>query len=138
MMSFKVTREINATPAAIWAILENPKTLGDGSFGIISITGKIESNGRIKVTSEVDPKRTFSLRIAQFDKARRMVWIGGLPFGLFTGTRVFALTPRGTATTFTMEETFKGPLGRLITTFMPDLQPSFDTFGDTLKQRAEA
>lgn len=138
MTSFKVTREINATPAAIWAILENPKTLGDGTFGIISITGQIVPNGRIKVTSGVDPKRTFSLRVTQFDPPRRMVWSGGMPFGLFTGTRVFALTQNAATTTFTMEETFTGPLARLITKSMPDLQPSFDTFGDTLKQRAEA
>ena len=138
MTSFKVTREIDASPAAIWAVLEDPDALGDGAFGILSITGKIQSEGRIKLISEVDPTRAFPLRVTQFDKARQMAWTGGMPFGLFKGERIFRLTPNGKSTAFSMEETFTGPLLKLIMKSMPDLQPSFEKFGDALKERAEA
>lgn len=138
MTSFKVTREIDASPAAIWAVLEDPDALGDGAFGILSITGKIQSEGRIKLISEVDPTRAFPLRVTQFERARQMAWTGGMPFGLFRGERIFRLTPNGKSTTFSMEETFTGPLRKLIMNSMPDLQPSFEKFGDALKERAEA
>ena len=67
-----------------------------------------------------------------------MIWRGGMPFGLFTGTRAFALTPTtGGDVTFTMREDFSGPLAPLITRSIPDLQPAFDAFAADLKREAE-
>jgi hypothetical protein len=36
-----------------------------------------------------------------------------------------------------MEEVFTGPLAPLITKSIPDLTPSFETFAQTLKMKAE-
>ena len=38
-----------------------------------------------------------------------MVWSGGMPLGLFTGTRTFTLTAKGDGTTdFHMQEVYAG------------------------------
>jgi hypothetical protein len=67
-----------------------------------------------------------------------MVWTGGMPFGLFTGTRSFTLTPGSNGeVAFAMREAFSGLLAPLITRSIPDLQPSFDTFAADLRRRAE-
>jgi hypothetical protein len=70
---------------------------------------------------------------------RRMVWAGGMPLGLFTGTRNFVLTPTASGDVdFAMDETYRGVLAPLITRSIPDLQPAFDTFAADLKRCAEA
>jgi hypothetical protein len=67
-----------------------------------------------------------------------MVWSGGMPLGLFTGTRTFTLTPRSDGSTeFTMREEFRGLLAPLIGRSIPDLQPAFDAFAAALKREAE-
>ncbi len=135
-MTYSVTREIKAEPAKVWAILTDPAQL-NSDFGITKMHGDIRAGGKIKLWSEVDPKRAFGLQVAAFDPARRMIWKGGMPFGLFTGMRTFTLTPTANGTEFNMREDFTGPLAGLITKSIPDLQPSFDKFGDALKRKAE-
>jgi len=67
-----------------------------------------------------------------------MVWSGGMPLGLFTGVRTFALADGGDGSTrFTVREEYSGPLLPMIWRSMPDLAPSFAQFADGLKARAE-
>jgi hypothetical protein len=67
-----------------------------------------------------------------------MVWTGGMPLGLFTGTRTFTLTPQPDGSVaFAMSEEFSGLLAPLITRSIPDLQPAFDAFAGDLKRHAE-
>ena len=94
-------------------------------------------NGRIKLWSEVDPKRAFALKVRTFDAPKKMVWQGGMPFGLFTGTRTFELLDNGGSTTFEMQEVFSGALSGLIVKSIPDLAPSFEKFAQALKEKAE-
>ncbi len=77
------------------------------------------------------------MRVSEFAPAQRMVWTGGMPFGLFTGTRRFDLTPDQGGTRFEMSETFSGPLSGLIGRSIPDLNPSFERFAAGLKKLAE-
>lgn len=137
MTSFTVARDIAAPPARVWAVLTDTATLTSPAFGITELTGDMRAKGRLRLRSEVDPKRQFSLRVTGFEPERRMVWTGGMPFGLFKGERVFTLTPQDGGCRFTMTETFTGLMSGLITKHMPDLQPSFDKFGDALKRKAE-
>ena len=60
-----------------------------------------------------------------------------MPFGLFTGTRSFALTPEATGTRFVMREVYSGPMTGLIWPSMPDLTPSFEQFAAALADKAE-
>ncbi|MEM8537920.1 MAG: hypothetical protein AAGF56_08670, partial [Pseudomonadota bacterium] len=107
------------------------------AFGIVRLQGALSANGRIKLWSEVDPKRAFALKVQTFDAPKKMVWQGGMPFGLFTGTRTFTLSGADGTTTFTMNEVFSGPLSGLIVKTVPDLNPSFERFAQALKQKAE-
>ncbi|MFN8547082.1 MAG: hypothetical protein U0527_03705 [Candidatus Eisenbacteria bacterium] len=67
-----------------------------------------------------------------------MVWLGGMPFGLFKGERTYTLAPHDDGQTeFAMVERFSGPMSRRIETSIPDLQPTFEEFARCLKQRAE-
>jgi hypothetical protein len=84
------------------------------------------------------PGRSFPLTVAAFEPERRMVWTGGMPLGLFTGTRTFTLTPKpDRIVAFDMREEFDGLLASLITRSMPDLQPTFEDFASDLKRHAE-
>ena len=75
--------------------------------------------------------------MATYAAPHKMVWRGGMPLGLFTGTRTFTLTPNDTGTTFHMQEVFTGLMSGMITKSMPDLTPSFTKFAQTLKATAE-
>lgn len=137
MKSFQVNRLIPASPAAIWSVLTDARRLADGSFGILRIDGAIAAGAAIKLWSEADPKRAFALRVTAFDAPRNMVWEGGMPLGLFTGRRTFALEPKPQGTAFDMRETYSGPLAGLFTRIIPDLQPLFEKFADGLARAAK-
>ena len=136
-MRFDVKREIKASPAALWQLLTNAQRLQNGSFGITRIEGEIAPGARIKVWSEVNPGRAFPLKVTHFQPGVRMVWEGGMPFGLFKGAREFNLIPSPLGTLFQMSETYSGPLAGLITKSIPDLGPSFEKFADGLKAATE-
>lgn len=138
MPSFHISRHIAAPAADIWAILTDASQLASGEFGILKLTGQIAPGARIKLVSEVDPKRSFALRVTTFEANRHMVWTGGMPFGLFTGRRRFTLSPDGAGTQFDMTEDFTGPLAGLIGKSLPDLTPSFEKFAAGLQNRVAA
>ncbi len=137
MTPYHVTRDIAAAPGKVWSILTNAEKLSDGMFSIIKIDGQIAPGGSFKLWSEVDPNRSFPIKVAVFDPEKRMEWHGGMPLGLFLGNRQFILTAAGSGTRFQMQETYTGPLKGLITRFIPDLQPSYEKFADALKAVAE-
>lgn len=138
MQFYQVTRDIAATPDKVWAILTNAARLQGGGFGIARIDGTIAPGARLKLWSSAVPGRAFALRVATFEAPREMVWSGGMPFGLFTGVRTFTLTPVGSHTQLKVREEFTGLMLGPIWRSMPDLQPSFNTFGDAVKSAAEA
>lgn len=137
MLKTETQRLIAAPPERIWPVLTNAKTLADGSFGIIRLEGEIEPGGKIRLWSEVSPDRAFALRVARFEPNRRMVWRGGMPLGLFSGTRTFTLLPETGGTLFHMQEVFTGPMAGMITSSMPNLTPSFEKFAVALAASTE-
>ena len=137
MTTAYVRRDIAASPDTIWNILTDATRLSDGSFSILRIEGQIVLGQKIKLWSEVDPKRAFPIKVA-VKTPDRMEWHGGMPLGLFTGKRHFTLIPSDDITTFEMQESYHGPLSGLMTKLIPDLQPSFEKFGNALKATAEA
>ncbi|MEY1554628.1 SRPBCC family protein [Yoonia sp. R2331] len=138
MPHFQTSRLITAPVDRVWAILTNRSLLANGDFGITRLDGPaatIATGQRIALYSEVAGNRAFKLRVVQAD-GRRMIWRGGMPLGLFTGTRQFDLTPEADGTRFDMAETFTGPMSGLILKSMPDLTPSFETFAAALARHA--
>ena len=106
-------------------------------YGIERFEGHIASGAKIRLWSEIAPNRAFSLKVTKFNAPELMVWRGGMPFGLFVGTRTFTIAPNESGCTFQMREVFSGPLAGLIVKSMPDLTPSFIKFANRLKQEAE-
>jgi hypothetical protein len=115
-----------------------PVAYPDWENGVVRIDGTIAPGERIKVYSELDPKRGHAVRVTRFEPDRGMTWTGRMPLGLFKGVRTFELVPPENGTTrLTLEERFSGPLRPLIGRTLPDLGPSFEKFASGLKQRAE-
>ena len=138
MKTYETSKEISATAERVWSVLTDDLRSDPKPFGILRIEGDLATGQRFKLWSEVDPKRAFALTVTVFEKPRKMVWRGGMPFGLFVGTRTFKLSEANGMTTFNMQEVFSGPLSGLITKSIPDLTPSFEKFANTLKERAES
>ncbi|MEO0912938.1 MAG: SRPBCC domain-containing protein [Pseudomonadota bacterium] len=138
MKSVEIERWIGAGPEAVWRLLTDAEVLARSDLGILRIEGAIVPGGRLKLWSEVSPERAFSLKVMAFEPPSRMVWRGGMPFGLFTGERVFTLAPGEGGTRLHVREAFTGPLSGPICRTMPDLRPSFAKFGDGIKRLAEA
>ncbi len=137
MPFYETERAIAATPDAVWSVLTNPERLADGTFSILKIEGEITDGKQIALWSEVDPKRRFALTVRDVRPGASMIWESGMPLGLFKGSRRFTVAPDAGGTRFRMREDYTGPLAGLMFKVIPDLQPSFETFGDGLKAAAE-
>lgn len=136
--SFEVTRTIDASPEALWALLTDAEGYSRWNPAVVSLDGPIEPGRALRLVSVVNPKRTFTPKVTEMDAPRRMVWSDGMPLGLFRGERVYTLTPEGPdRTRFHMREAFTGPLSGLISRSIPDMGPSFEQFADGLKREAE-
>ncbi len=138
MKSFSVSTTIRARPEAIWALLTDAAGYPQWNSTVEKIDGRIAAGEKVTVHAKGAPGRAFPLTVTELVPPRRMVWSGGMPLGLFTGTRTYTLTPMTEgAVEFAMREEFGGLLAPLITRSIPDLQPAFDTFAADLKRRAE-
>jgi hypothetical protein len=137
MKHYEASSTIAASPGAVWSILTDASAYSDWDSGVRRLEGKVAPGEQLKVTSEVNPKRAYPVRITRFEPGRAMAWTGGMPLGLMKGVRTFSLTPEDGATRFTLREEFSGPMLPLVWRSMPDMQPSFDKFAAGLKARAE-
>lgn len=138
MRSYEARATISASPEAVWAVLVDGAGYPQWDSGITRVEGTIAAGNKIKVFTELSPKRAFPVKVADVVPGERMTWRGGMPFGLFKGVRTFTLTPTESGTELHTREEFSGPLLPLIGRSIPDLQPSFDRFTAGLKARAEA
>jgi hypothetical protein len=135
--SYESSTTIDAEPEAVWDVLTDLRRYPDWDSGITKTEGTIGARSKISIWTEVTPERAFPLVVDGLEAPRKMVWSGGLPFGLFRGVREFLLEPRDGATHVRVREEYRGPLLRLIWRTMPDLQPSFDQFTAGLKAEVE-
>ena len=85
----------------------------------------------------MNPGRAFPVRVVNLIEPESMIFRGGMPLGLFVGTRTYTLRSEDERTRFTMREEYTGLLANLIFRTIPDLGPSFRQFADGLKQQSE-
>ena len=138
MKGFATTIVIDAPAEAVWSLLTDAAGYPAWNSTVDKIDGRIARGENVTVHAKASPGRTFPLRVSVFDAPSRMVWTGGLPLGLFTGTRIFTLTPAPSGgVVFSMQERFTGLMAGLITRSIPDLQPAFDACAADLKRAAE-
>jgi hypothetical protein len=138
MKAFAAKTMIRATPERIWNLLTDAAGYNRWNNTVDKVTGKIAPGERVTVHPKINPGRAFPVKVTEFEAPRKMVWTGGMPFGLFKGARTFTLTPRQNGDVeFSMREEYTGLLAPLIGRSIPDLQPAFDEFASDLKQAAE-
>jgi uncharacterized protein YndB with AHSA1/START domain len=137
-MRFATRTTIAAAPEQVWAILTDLPQWPTWNTTVISTDGHVALGSKVSVTVKANPGRAFAVKVKTLDAPSRMTWVGGMPLGLFAGTRTYTLTPQDGGTEFAMEEVYTGPMAGLITKSIPDLQPSFDEFAACLKKRVEA
>jgi len=139
MKFYDVTEEIDAPPEKVWGILTDGDSYSQWDNGIDKLEGRIAPGETIKLYVKVNPGRAFPLKVTEFTPAKRLVYSGGMPLGLFKGVRTYTLTPEGNGSTkFHMREEYTGPLLPMIWPSIPDLGPSFQQFAKGLKARAES
>ena len=114
MKAFQASSTIDAAPEAIWAVLVDGPRWTEWDSAVVRLDGTIALGEKVTVRPEVNPDRGFRVKVVEFEPGRRMVWRGGMPLGLFTGTRTYTLTrqPAGTVR-FDMREEYTGPLAGL-------------------------
>ena len=123
---------IEADPAIIWTLLTNASDFPRWNSTVISIEGDIRKGQQIKLKSSLDPKRTFSLKVKEFEPEKRLVWGDAL------GSRVYTIEKaRGDGIVFTMTEKIGGPLFPLFAKHIPPFDESFERFAADLKAEAE-
>jgi hypothetical protein len=138
MREYAASSMIHATPEAVWAVLCDGSRWTDWDSAVVRVDGTIALGAKVTLYPEVNPDRGFAVRVVELVPGERMTWRGGMPLGLFTGTRTYRLTPGPDATVrFDMREQYTGLLAGMIFKSIPDLQPSFTRFADGLKRRVE-
>ena len=139
MRFYEAASTIDASPEAVWAVLSDAAAWPSWDSGVAAVDGRVAQGEKITVRSEAAPGRAFPVTVTALEPPRRMEFSGGMPLGLFRGTRTYTITPAGNGcSSFRMREEYTGPLLGLIWRSMPDLQPSFDRFAAGLKQRVES
>jgi hypothetical protein len=128
-----ISINIKADSSILWALLTNSVDYPRWNSTIISIVGTIEPMGKIKLTSTLDPKRVFKLKVIEFQPEHLLIW------GDAMGRRKYSLQ-RITAneTEFSMTEKIAGPLFPLFASMIPPFDESFEKFAADLKKEAEA
>jgi hypothetical protein len=138
MKTFSSSVSISASAEKIWSLLTDAGRYTEWNPTVERIDGEIRPGKTITVHARIASGRAFPVKVAEFSPPHRMVWSGGMPFGLFKGERTFALEQASAGLVrFSMQETFSGLLSPLIEKSIPNLQPAFDEFASSLKARAE-
>lgn len=137
MPTFQAETSIAADPSHVWATLLQTDRWSRWDPAIERVEGSLGAGGKLTLhVAEVS--RPFRLAVAEWRPGSRLVLRGGMPLGLFTGTRTYELHEAEGGTRFRMVETFTGLLAPLIGRTIPDLQPSFEAFTAGLRNAAEA
>jgi uncharacterized protein YndB with AHSA1/START domain len=131
--STSIRTEITADASIIWSLLTNASDYPRWNPTVISIDGKIEAGEKIRLKSTLDPKRTFKLKVKEYQPERKLVW------GDAMGNRVYTLSPvTNERMVFEMTEKIGGPLFPIFARMIPSFDKSFEQFAAALKKEAES
>ncbi|HTF04926.1 MAG TPA: SRPBCC domain-containing protein, partial [Bacteroidia bacterium] len=112
-----VSIEIQADPAIVWALLTKASDYPRWNSTVTSIEGTIALGETIRLKSTLDAKRTFKLKVKEFEAEKRLVWGDG------QGNRVYTISKNANGTVvFSMTE----KIGGLMFPLYSGMIPSFD------------
>lgn len=128
-----VSIAIQADASIIWSLLTNANDFPRWNSTVVSIGGNIALGETIQLISTLDPKRTFKLKVKEFEADKKLVW------GDAMGNRVYALSKNDQGhTVFSMTEKIGGLMFPLFSGFIPPFDASFEQFAADLKKEAES
>jgi len=127
-----VNISIMADPGIVWALLTNASDYPRWNSTVVSIKGEIRQGMNIELKSTLNEKRTFKLKVKEFEPEKRLVW------GDAMGNRIYSLTKEAARVLFTMTEKIGGPLFPLFAGYIPAFDESFERFAADLKKEAES
>lgn len=127
-----VSISIQADPTIVWALLTNASDYPRWNSTVTSIEGNIALGEKIKLKSILDAKRTFKLKVKEFEADKRLVWGDG------QGNRIYTITKNGDGTvTFSMVEKIGGLMFPMYANMIPPFDESFEKFASDLKRESE-
>jgi uncharacterized protein YndB with AHSA1/START domain len=137
-MSCSVAIRIAASRDRVWRLLTDAAGYTEWNSTLKSLEGDIAPGGTVKMTVPQVPRRTFKVKVTEFEANRRMVWRDGFA-PIFQGVRTFSLESGdgGEPTFFTMREEFSGLFLPMIAGQLPDFKPIFQRYAADLKSAAE-
>lgn len=128
----RIATTIDAPPSAVWLLLTNAKDYPAWNSTIVSVDGEIAPGSKIKLVSKLDPSRTFTLKVKEFQAPTKLSWGDAL------GTRVYTITETNDGRSrFEMTEKIGGPIFPLFASKIPSFDASFTQFAADLKAAAE-
>ena len=124
---------IRAETEIVWALLTNAADYPRWNSTVTTLKGNIRTGEIIELKSILDEKRTFKLKVKEFEPQRRLVW------GDTMGNRVYKLDKEGESSMrFTMTEKIGGLMFPLFARYIPSFDETFEKFAADLKKEAEA
>ncbi len=126
-----VSINIEADASIVWTLLTNAADFPRWNSTIVYMEGEIELGEKIELKSTLDEKRTFKLKVKEFDPEKRMVWGDG------KGKRVYTITKNENGLTFTMTEKIGGLMFPMYAKYIPSFDESFEQFAADLKKESE-
>ncbi|MGZ3931596.1 MAG: SRPBCC family protein [Bacteroidia bacterium] len=127
-----VSIEIKADPAIIWALLTKAPDYPRWNSTVVSIEGTIAPGETIRLKSTLDPKRTFKLKVKEFEPEKKLAWGDG------QGRRVYTISKaENGAVLFSMTERIGGLMFPMYAKMIPPFDESFNRFAADLKKEAE-
>ncbi len=134
--------EIDASPAAVWAVLTDTDAYPDWNPFVRRLSGELREGARIE--AQIAPPNgrsmTFKPTVLTAEPDRELRWLGRflLP-GLLDGEHSFRIEPvAGGRARFIQPERFSGILSGLLGTTLDKTQHGFEQMNSALKLRVEA
>lgn len=132
-MDYHIEAMLETDVGNLWELLTNKDKLLRWDSMLLELDGSIAPLQKIKLKSKMDPSRSFSLKISDFELKKRMVWESGmLPF--FKGVRTYQMNSVENGTHFIMHEKFSGLMLPMMRKMLPDCELLFGTYVKDLKK----
>lgn len=139
MKTYQASTTIDAAPETVWGILIDGDDYPNWDPGMVRVEGNLALGEKVKFFTKFSPEQAFAVKITTFEPGSRLVFTGGMPFGLFKSERTHTLTATEDGkTSFATKEVFSGPLLPIFGRSIPDLTDNFNAFAQGLKQKSES
>jgi hypothetical protein len=134
--------DIDAPPAAVWAVLTDIRSYAEWNPFIRHVAGELREGAKLEVRIEPPGGRsmTFKPTVLGVEPERELRWLGRLLLpGVFDGEHVFHIEPLDDARSrFTQAERFSGILVPLFRGTLDKTKLGFEQMNAALKTRAES